>query len=109
MTLPSVFKCGVNAICHVQVMSAPAFRSLALLDRVYGEGERLKPGRVVFNVHSSSFGRRCFEHVWHVRVSQAKELCILLTWGNKEKVRQGKNFSIAPGYCYQAAAKEFKI
>lgn len=61
-------------------------------------------------MHLSSLGRRGVfsTHAWHVQLSRAKELCILLTRGNKEKVRQ-KNFSIAPGYCYLAAAKEFKI
>jgi len=49
-------------------------------------------------------------HAWHVQVGRSKELCILLTRGNKGKVRQKKNnFSIAPGYCYLAATKEFEI
>lgn len=62
------------------------------------------------SVHVSSLGSRemFWTHAWHVQLSRAKELCILLTRGNKEKVRQ-KNFSIAPGYWYLAAAKEFKI
>lgn len=38
----------------------------------------------------SSLGRRDVfsAHVWHVQLSRAKELCILLNRGNKEKVKQ---------------------
>lgn len=46
-------------------------------------------------------------HAWHVGLCRAKELCIHLTMGNKERWK--KKFSIAPGYCYLAAAEEFKI
>lgn len=47
-------------------------------------------------MHLSSLGRRevFSTHAWHVRLSRAKELCILLTRGNKEKVRQKKTFPL---------------
>lgn len=47
-------------------------------------------------MHLSSLGRRevFSTHAWHVRLSRAKELCILLTGGNKEKVRQKKTFPL---------------
>lgn len=48
-------------------------------------------------------------HAWHVGLRRAKELCILPTRGNKERQGAKKKISIAPGYCYLAAAEEFKI
>lgn len=46
----------------------------------------------------------CFEHMpGTYNSAQLKELCTLLTRGNKEKVREKKNLSIAPGYRYLAA------
>lgn len=94
MTLPSAFQCGVNALCHVQAISAPAFRSLVMSDR--DRNIKKKRRQAVYNVHLSSLGRRevFSTHAWHVRLSRAKELCILLTRGNKEKVRQKKTFPL---------------
>lgn len=47
----------------------------------------------------------CFEHMpGTYNSAEQKELCILITRGNKEKVREKKQLSVASGYCYLAAA-----